>query len=302
MALTGSAIGKSSIQISAGWYRQSRRFVSLSMGRVSYVERGSGHVALFLHGFPLNGFQWRGSIERLASKQRRCIAPDFMALGYSEASNSQQITPVAQADMLAEFLDALKIRVVDVVANDSGGEVAQLFLVRHPGRIRSLLLTNCDVFSNNPPPSFKPLVVAAQKGVLADSFERLLAEKALARSPQGLGPFYTNPSSLTEEAIDYYFSPIVSSPNRKAQFNNFAAALGENVLVAIEQDLRRSQVPVRIVWGEADTTFDVTWADWLDKALPQSRGIRRLPGAKLFFPEEMPDIIAEESIKLWDSA
>jgi hypothetical protein len=29
------------------------------------------------------------------------------------------------------------------------------------------------------------------------------------------------------------------------------------------------------------------------------RGTRRVEGAKLFFPEEMPDIIAEEARRLW---
>jgi hypothetical protein len=27
--------------------------------------------------------------------------------------------------------------------------------------------------------------------------------------------------------------------------------------------------------------------------------VRRIEGAKLFFPEEMPDVIAEEALKLW---
>jgi haloalkane dehalogenase len=43
----------------------------------------------------------------------------------------------------------------------------------------------------------------------------------------------------------------------------------------------------------------VKWADWLDKTLPHSRGVRRFDGAKLFFREEMLDIIAQEAIKLW---
>ena len=33
--------------------------------------------------------------------------------------------------------------------------------------------------------------------------------------------------------------------------------------------------------------------------LPNSRGVRRFPGAKLFWPEEFPDVIAEEARKLW---
>ena len=150
-------------------------------------------------------------------------------------------------------------------------------------------------------PSFEPVLAAAQKGVLADSFGRLLADKNLARSSRGLGAFYTNPANLTDEAIDYYLSPLVSDPARTAQLNNFAASFAHNPLVPIAPALRQCPAPVRMVWGAADTTFEVTWADWLDKTFPRSRGVRRVEGAKLFFPEEMPDIIAEEALKLWNA-
>jgi hypothetical protein len=38
------------------------------------------------------------------------------------------------------------------------------------------------------------------------------------------------------------------------------------------------------------------------KGLPQLTGIRRIDKAKLFFPEEYPDIIAAEARLLWDRA
>jgi hypothetical protein len=44
----------------------------------------------------------------------------------------------------------------------------------------------------------------------------------------------------------------------------------------------------------------VEWAEWLDRTLPGSRGIRRVESANLFFPEEMPDLIAEEAATLWN--
>jgi pimeloyl-ACP methyl ester carboxylesterase len=47
--------------------------------------------------------------------------------------------------MLAALLEKLNIRDVDLVGNDSGGLVAQLFLARYPQRVRTLFLTNCDV-------------------------------------------------------------------------------------------------------------------------------------------------------------
>jgi pimeloyl-ACP methyl ester carboxylesterase len=284
----------------ANHYRKLRRYAQLKNCRVAYIQRGRGPAALFLHGFPLNAFQWRSVIPRLAG-HRRCIAPDFMALGYTETAEGQEITPMTQAEMLAEFLDALRIKTADIVANDTGGEVAQLFVARYPQRVRSLLLSNCDVDANSPPPSFEPVLAAAQKGVLADSFGRFLTDKNLARSSRGFGAFYTNPASLTDEAIDYYLSPLVSAPVRKTQLNRFAASFAHNPLVAIAPALRQCQTPARMVWGTADTTFGVTWADWLDKTFPHSRGVRRIEGAKLFFPEEMPDIIAEEALKLWNA-
>ncbi|HEY2663640.1 MAG TPA: alpha/beta hydrolase, partial [Candidatus Binataceae bacterium] len=245
---------------------------------MAYVQRGRGPAALFLHGFPLNGFQWRSVIPRLAGN-RRCIAPDFMALGYTETAEGQEITPTSQAEMLSEFLDVLRIKIADIVANDTGGEVAQLFVARYPQRVRSLLLWNCDVDANSPPPSFEPVLAAAQKGVLADSFARLLTDKNLARSSRGFGAFYTNPASLTDEAIEYYFSPPVSAaPLRKTQLNGFAASFAHNPLVAVAPALRQCPVPARMVWGTADTTFGVTWAEWLDRTFPHSRGVRRVEG------------------------
>jgi haloalkane dehalogenase len=279
-------------------YTEMRRYAQLKNCRVAYVQQGRGHAALFLHGFPLNGFQWRGVIPLLAD-HRTCIAPDFMSLGYTETAETQGITPDTQAEMLDEFLDVLKIEAVDIVSNDTGGAVAQIFVAHHPMRVRTLLLSNCDVDTNSPPPSFAPLLAAAKKAVLADSFSRLLADRASARSQRGLGPFYANPEDLTDEAIDYYFSPLVSSPLRKKQLNDFAASFENNPLVAIEPELRKCPAPTKILWGTADTTFDVKWADWLDNTLPHSRGVRRLNGAKLFFPEEMPDVVAEEAMKLW---
>ena len=36
------------------------------------------------------------------------------------------------------------------------------------------------------------------------------------------------------------------------------------------------------------------------QALPGSRGVRRVQGAELFFPEEMSELIAEEASALWE--
>ena len=288
--------------ITAATFHASRRFARTAFGRIAYVERGTGPAALFVHGLPLNGFQWRGALERL-SPYRRCIAPDSMGLGYSEIPDGQTVAPEAQAEMLAAFLDTFGVSAVDLVGSDSGGAVAQIFVARYPSRVRTLLLTNCDVHEDSPPPALRPVIESSRAGTFADEvLAPQLRDKRTARLTTGLGGCcYTNPAHLTDEAIDCYLTPIVGSPRRKAQFHAYCVALDRNPLLAIEPALKRCQVPLRVVWGTGDRIFDPSGPDWLERTFPRSRGVRRIDGANLFFPEEMPDVMAEEARNLWMS-
>lgn len=284
----------------AATFRAQRRYMRTSFGDIAYNERGSGRAALFLHGFPLNSFQWRGQLDRLAG-HRRCIAPDFLGLGYTKVAEGRGVAPDAQVAMLAEFLDRLSVDSVDLVANDSGGAVAQLFVLAHPQRVRTLLLTNCDVEPDSPPPALQPVLELARAGKFADAWlAPWVADKKLARSAEGLGGMtFTFRSNPTDEAIDYYLGPLVASPQSKARLHEYAIGLDPNPLAGIEARLRECRIPARIVWGTGDDIFSAASPDYLDRLLPGSRGVRRIEGAKLFFPEEFPDVIAEEARALW---
>ena len=94
--------------------------------------------------------------------------------------------------------------------------------------------------------------------------------------------------------------PVVHDP--EAKLEEYTSSLRANPLPPARDALCRWRGPARIVWGMKDTFFDPKSADWLDKNLPGSRGIRRLEEANLFFTEEMPDVIAEEAIVLWKNS
>lgn len=275
------------------------KFASLPQGQIAYIDEGQGPAALFLHGFPLSSFQWRDAIARL-SGHRRCLAPDWMGLGRSEVGPDQSVTPAAQAEMLAAFLDHLRVGEVDVIANDSGGAVAQLFMTRYRGRVKSLLLTNCDVETDSPPSAVLPIIELARGELYADLYlEPWLARKDEARAPTGLGGMcYSNPVNPTDEALERYLGPLVSSYERKALVNRYAVGLAPNPLAGIAEKLRDCHQPTRIVWGMADSIFSPRSPDYLAGLMRQAT-IRRLPKAKLFWPEEYPDIIAEEARSLW---
>jgi pimeloyl-ACP methyl ester carboxylesterase len=146
-----------------------------------------------------------------------------------------------------------------------------------------------------------PVVEMARAGTLANGLVKWLADKPLARSTFGKDVF-SDPSHPADETIEVYFAPIVSTPLRTAQFHAYHVAFLPNPLAGIEAALKRSAVPTRIVWGASDDIFSQASPEYLDRTLPQSRGIRRVPGAKLFFQEEFPDVIAEEARRLWGVA
>lgn len=280
-------------------FRALRRYATTRFGDIAYVERGSGPAALFLHGLPLNGFQWRGALDRLAA-HRRCIAPDLLSLGYTRVAPGQSIAPTAQVSMLSTLLDTFGVRDVDLIASDSGGLIAQLFVARHPERVRSLLLTNCDEEQDSPPAAVKPIVAAALEGKSTDVFVTWLADKNTARKPDAIGgAAYADPATLSDDAIDYYFAPLVSSPERRALGDAFLIGLEPNPLAGIGPALRSFKAPVRILWGTADTIFSRESPARLDRSFGHSRGVRLLEGSKLFWPEERPDVIAEEAKQLW---
>jgi len=280
-----------------------RRFQSLRMGNVAYVEQGAGRAVLLLHGFPLNSFQWRGAIERLA-RHARCIAADFLGMGHSAAAAGQDVGPAAQAEMLVALLDALAVERADIIANDSGCAVAQLLMVRHAARVRSMLLTNGDTEMQCPPEAMQPVIELARQGRFVDEWlAPWHADPSLARSDKGIGGLcYTDRANPTDDALGMYFGPLMDSAERKAALHAYAAALDSNVLAGIAPALRTSRVPVRVVWGMGDTIFDAGNADYLERNIGNTLGVRRLPRARLFWPEERPDIIAAQARILWQHA
>jgi pimeloyl-ACP methyl ester carboxylesterase len=262
-----------------------RRNVQTASGRISYTEQGTGPVALFVHGVLLNGHLWRHQLAQL-SDIRRCIAVDLLAHGDTEIAPDQDVSVTANALMLKSFLDALTIGQVDLVGNDSGGGIAQIFAALHPERLRSLTLTDCDTHDNWPPEAFKPFLAMAAAGGLRGALEGMLADKSVYRSPQALGPAYEHPERLTDESIETYLRPLVRTEQRTRDFQRFLAAFDNVQTVRLESHLRTLQVPTLIVWGTDDIYFPVKWSRWLADTIPGTRRRVELEGARIFFPEE----------------
>jgi len=269
-------------------FHAKRRFVETPSGRIAFVEHGEGSPALFIHGVPLNGFHWRHVMKGLGDC-RRCIALDLMGLGYSEIAADQDVSFTAQARMIGEFIAALGLDRVDLVGNDSGGAIAQIFAAHNPGRLRSLTLTNCDVHDGWPPEAILPNIEAARMGTLAGAFEQLLKNPEAARAR--FARTYVDPAVFTDDAIRLYFEPILQDARRRDAFHRYFLAFDSRQTVAIEPLLRELRVPTLIVWGLNDIFFPVKWAHWLRSTIPGAVAVVEVPEAKLLFAEDRPEAL-----------
>jgi pimeloyl-ACP methyl ester carboxylesterase len=262
--------------------------VETPSGRVHYASAGSGPVALFVHGVVLNKHLWRHQLAAL-SNIRQCIAVDLLAHGDTEIAPGQDVSFTANARMLKEVLDALQVDQVDLVGNDSGGGIAQIFAALYPERVRTLTLTNCDTHDNWPPEAFKPFVEMVKAGGLRDTLNAMLADKAIFRSPDALGPAYERPETVTDEDIEIYLRPLVRTEQRTRDLERFVVAFDNKHTRVVEPQLCELYAPTLIVWGTDDVYFPVKWAHWLAKTIPGAKPPVELAGARIFFPEERAD-------------
>jgi len=288
-------------------FHASRRYANVKSGRIAFFEKGQGPVAIFVHGVPLNGYHWRHVIERVQHR-RRCIAIDLMGLGYTDIGPSQDVSFTMQARMIAEVMNALEIETVDLVGNDSGGAIAQIFAAHHPERLTSLVLTNCDVHDGWPPPQVQPIMQHARTGTLAPIFQPMLDRPDLARQRHARGESvplfrsYADPSVLTDEIIRLYLQPLLSSQQRIEAFQRYWLGFDNAHTVAIHSALKTLHVPTLIVWGLNDIFFDITWAYWLKGTIPGAKRVIEVADARLFFPEDRPDSLTGPMLQFWDEA
>jgi len=275
-----------------------RKVVKTRSGQISYLDFGAGRPVLLIHGLGTCNYLWRNLIGRL-SGEYRLLAPDFPGHGASPVDPAQELTLTAFAEVIEDFLDALGLPSVDLVSNDTGGAITQIFAARHPERLRTLTLTNCEAHDNIPNEEFRGTVELARRGELVAFAAQLTSNFAIARSPRSLGANYEDPAYLSDEMIATYLGSAAGTPEAAANFQRLLAGLDAAELLAAEPGLRTLQVPTLIVWGTADLHFEVSWAHYLRGLIPGAYAVVELPGAKLHFPDERAAEFAEILREHW---
>lgn len=261
-----------------------RRHATTASGAVSYLDVGQGRPAVFIHGILTNSLLWRHVIPEVAGNQRRCIAVDLPGHGHTPAAAPDaDVSLTGLAKRVIELCDHLGLDRFDLVANDTGGAVAQIVAAHLGERLTTFTLTNCDTEGNAPPFLFKPVAVAARLGLLARLGPRIAANRRLKLS--GLTAGYPHPGRLPTQVVDDYYRPVFGTPETSRAFARLAAAISSADLAAVRSRLAELRVPTLIVWGTGDVFFPVKWARRLADLIPGTVRVVAIDGARMHFPD-----------------
>jgi haloalkane dehalogenase len=138
MGLISAACLRTTRPAPSGTTEFSMHTVNVLDSHITYREGGAGPPVVFLHGNPTSSHVWRNVMPILAANAR-CLAPDLIGMGESGKPN----IPYRFADharYLDAWFDALDLRDVVLVGYDWGGALAMDWAMRHPHRVRGLVL------------------------------------------------------------------------------------------------------------------------------------------------------------------
>jgi pimeloyl-ACP methyl ester carboxylesterase len=115
-------------------------------GKMHYIDQGQGEPVVFVHGNPGWSFEFRDVINGISIK-RRCIAPDHIGFGLSDKPADWDYLPEQHAQHFNALMDALDLRDMTLVVSDWGGPIGLSYALRHPERIKRLVIINSWMWS-----------------------------------------------------------------------------------------------------------------------------------------------------------
>ena len=141
------------------------------VGKVDYIETGSGPTVMFLHGIGGGALGFKYQLEVFAQAGFRAVAWDMP--GYGQSDSLDDMTFPELADAMLWLVDQLDVDIVHAVGHSIGGMVVQEFARNHQNRLATLVLAQTSPAFGNPSGDF-------QKKFVADRLRPLQEGKTMA--------------------------------------------------------------------------------------------------------------------------
>ena len=269
---------------------QSRATVELPQGTIAFGESGSGEPLVFVHGLLVDGRLWRKVVPRLETRYR-CLVPDMPLASHRTPMNPDaDLTPTGLARLLADYLEALKLEDVTIVANDTGGAISQVLAANHPERIKRLVLTPCDAFENFLPPMFRPLQYAARVPPLLTGAMQGMRLAPMRRAPNAFG--WLIKKEKDDDLLGDWFKPFLSDAGIRRDAVKVLRGIDPSYTQEAAEKLRSFDKPVLLAWAKEDRFFKPKFAEQLAETIPGAQ-LEWIEDSYTFVSEDQPERLSK---------
>jgi pimeloyl-ACP methyl ester carboxylesterase/nucleoside-diphosphate-sugar epimerase len=274
------------------------RFHQVGDVKLAYRDIGQGEPVVLCHGIA-GAHSWDGVVERVAVR-RRALVIETLGLGDSEAPASADYSLWAQAARVRGLLSALNVSVAHIVGNDSGSVIAQIFAVRWPHCVKSLVLSDSDAGDTWPPAHIARLASVMRVPGGTAALSALMRVPAIARSRAGFGQMVYDKRLLSEERLARYVDTLAGNRERRMRLKRFFHAFDPADLGNLNQLLGELQMPAMVIWGAENAYASPSWGKVLFDAIPGARRLELIPFAGVSCHEEKPEAFARLLEELFD--
>ncbi|OGQ68160.1 MAG: hypothetical protein A3F89_00320 [Deltaproteobacteria bacterium RIFCSPLOWO2_12_FULL_50_11] len=260
-------------------YHGLQKYITLSSGKICYIEKGEGPPLLLLHGLGANISRWNATIEAL-SEHYRVIAYDHPGFGKSDKPRKDYSIPWL-SQILTEFIVRLDLHEVAVVGHSMGGAILLHNLIEENNPIRHAIVVS-------------PASIHAPYGKVSQWLVQLFLKTNEANRllPKALAGCV---AQRTETVLDMLFhaAHIQKDPEWPDLQWSVTSATKNLLAFTLKDRLSLIKKPLLIVWGEEDTLQPPNLALGMHKSIPAAQ-LEFIPHCGHFPMLECPEIFHQK--------
>jgi len=268
------------------------RFIDCNGFRVHYKMFGDGRppFVVLLHGSFLSIRSWRDVMRTLA-EGATVVAFDRPAFGLTSRPvpserNEARYSPEAQSDLVVSLMTRLGIDRAVLVGNSTGGTLALLTALRHPGRVQGIVLAGAMIYSGyatSEVPSFMKPIMKAMTPV----FSRVMKVVITKLYDRNIRGFWHVKERLSDETLAAFRNDLMVGDWSRGFWELFL----ETHHLRLDQRLKTLALPALVVTGEHDLTVKVEESLRLSRELPGAE-LQVIPDCAHLPQEEQPELFA----------